>query len=496
MRGRIVAKLAQLRERRVETFGSHAHGYALAGPLDEAEVRVLEQQHGIELPASYRAFLREVGASGAGPYYGLLPPARWGAALYGDVAMPDFASRACAWWPDARGAVARDEFDRVAGTLDEPFQGAITIADQGCAYYALLVTAGPARGRVMYVSLDGGAPFFPADVDFIAWYERWLDELLAGFRHFWYGTSMPGTEATFVAAARDADPKRRLDALGAMAQLPSLSPDSLAIIALRVRDDDAPVRAQALHLVKHRKLASSIEVHVRRALADVDPAVRRFALQSLIEANLDWHTAAFRAATDADETVASAAIRELEKAKALTDDALLPLLAAPATRLAAHYAARSVPSQRLFDAALAQRRADGDDQYNTVLHTLLAQVRLDAVDAQSREIVLDLLLAQLAAATGPEPQTIVINGLRAVARHTDACTPRALAALVELLGHAEPFFRFEACAALGELGQAAADALPALRALVEDAAMPRAKSQSTAWSVGENARRAIAKIEG
>jgi len=484
MRGRIVAKLAHLRERRVESFGSHAHGHALASPLDEAEVRVLEQQHGVELPASYRAFLREVGASGAGPYYGLLPPTRWANALYGDVAMTDYAARPCPFTP----GVTRTDFDRIAATLDEPFQGAIAIADQGCAYYATLVTAGAARGRVMYVSLDGGAPFFPADIDFLSWYERWLDELVAGFRHFWYGTNMPGTEATFVAAARDPDPARRLDALGAMAQLPSLAPDTQAIIALRVRDDDAAVRAQALDLVKHRQLAAAIEVHVRRALDDTDGAVRMTALQALIAANLDWRAAARRATTDADGKVASAAIRELEKVKALTEDDLLPLLASPAHQ-AAQYAARSVGSQRLFDAALAQLRADRDDAYNSLLNTLLAQVRMDAVDEPSREVVLVLLLERIAAATGPEPETLAIYGLGSLAKRSE----RALAALVELLAHREPFFRWEAATALGNLG--VTEVIPALRAILGDAAMPRSKSRSTAWNVGEAARRAIAKIE-
>ncbi|MDQ3337781.1 MAG: SMI1/KNR4 family protein [Myxococcota bacterium] len=456
-------------------------------PLEEVEVRVLEQQHRIELPEPYRAFLREVGASGAGPYYGLLPPARWADALYGDVEMLDFAARPCMWTPEG----SRD-FDALAKDLDEPFQGAIAIADQGCAYYAMLVVTGSARGRVMYVSLDGGAPFFPAET-FLDWYERWLDELLAGFTHFWYGTNMPGTEATFAAAARDVNPARRLDALRAMAQLPALSPDTRAIIALRVRDDDAAVRAQAMNLVKHRKLAPSLEVHVRRALADTDASVRQLALQALVEAKLDWHAAAVRAFVDPEPTVASNAIRELERAKALTEDDLLPLIANTKTRQAAHYAARTVPSQRIFDATVEQLRASGDDKYSSLLHTLLAQVRLDAVDAPRRATVLDMLATRLATTTDDEPDTIAIYGLGAIAKRPDELGARAVRVLVDLLAHRAPFFRFEAAAVLGDV--AGPNVLPALRAILDDPAMPRAKTRSTSWSVGESARRATAKIE-
>ena len=38
-------------------------------------------------------------------------------------------------------------------------------------------------------------------------------------------------------------------------------------------------------------------------------------------------------------------------------------------------------------------------------------------------------------------------------------------------------------------------ALPALRALASDTSMPTAPGRSTAWSVAENARKAIAAIE-
>lgn len=486
MRGWIVGKLAQLREHRVETFGSHAHGYALGRPLDDDELRVLEAHHRITLPTGYRAFLRDVAASGAGPYYGLLAPESWDVALYGDIAMPDFARRECPWTPN----ITKSEFEAIAKTMDEPFQGAIAIANQGCAYYAMLVVTGPARGRVMYVNLDGGAPFFPDDIDFLAWYERWVDELLAGYHHDWFGFAMPGTEATFIAAATSPDAKRRLSALQAMAQLPSLTPDACAAIALRVRDDDDTVRAQALSLVKHRKLAATIEIHVRRALADRAPTVRECALQALVEANLDWRPAAVAALADPDRRVASSALRELEKVRALTADALLPLLALPATRIAAHYAARQVPSQAIFDVALAQLRDTGDDSNETLLHTLLAQVRLDAVDPARRSLVLQVIIDKLAVATGPDPKRLAIFGLGTLARYPDGAA--ALAALVALLAHPVPFFRYDACDALGDAG--ASSAIPALEAIATDDTKPRTKQQGSARSVGANALRAIAKL--
>jgi HEAT repeat protein len=108
-------------------------------------------------------------------------------------------------------------------------------------------------------------------------------------------------------------------------------------------------------------------------------------------------------------------------------------------------------------------------------------------------VVLEMLVTRLATTTGDEPETLAIYGLGAVAKCADEVGARAVRALVDLLAHRAPFFRFEAAAVLGDV--AGPDVLPALRAIVDDPALPRAKSRSTAWSVGENARRAIAKIE-
>jgi hypothetical protein len=483
---RILDKLAAVRERRIETFGSNGR-YALSPSLTEAEVRALERRHGIELPEAFRAFVTQVGACGAGPYYGIVPPERWNHALYGDVAMPDFAARPCVWTAD----LPRDDptWNRVSAGMDEPFQGSIVIADQGCAYCATLVVTGRERGRVMYINLDGGVPFFPENPDFLSWYERWLDELLWGFRHFWYGTAMPGNEDTLARVAGTPDSPRRLDALRAMHQLPSLRSDTQAIVASRIRDDDPAVRAAALGVAAKFALTGPVEVRVRGALTDDSPAVRLAALRARIAAGGAWHDDARRALGDAPE-VAVAALQELDKAKLLTVDELLPLIASPVRAVldTALFAARTIPSERVFDAVLALIDAGSDDPHSLLLLAVLAQIRLGTVDGARRDIALGLVLARLAAASGPEPPTAAIYGLGAfVATH-----PRAQEALIELTGHVEPFYRYEAAAVLGDVGDTWA--LPALRALTTDKQMPRAPNRSTAWSVGENARRAISRI--
>lgn len=51
--------------------------FAITG-RDRQQVVAAEQQHGIDSPEVYRSFLLEVGARGAGPFYGLFPLAKEG----------------------------------------------------------------------------------------------------------------------------------------------------------------------------------------------------------------------------------------------------------------------------------------------------------------------------------------------------------------------------------------------------------------------------------
>lgn len=484
---RILGKLELVRDKRIATFGSESHGYSLAPPLSEAAVAAFEAKLGVTLPDEYRLFVGQAGAAGAGPYYGLLSAERWGDALYADVEMPDYATKDCVWTP----GMTRDEdtFEKIRGGMHEPFQGAITTADQGCAHYVMLVTTGPARGRIMYVSMDGGVPFFPDNPGFLSWYERWLDELLWGYEHFWFGTQMPGDEAALAAAAKTDNP-HRLDALYALQQVKTLAPETCEVVALRVRDDDPKVRSAALHLAKKKGLVPAIESHVRAALTHPIAAVRQNAFEALVDSRLAWEDDARRLIGDPEIDVAHAAARALYTAKLLTEAELLACLASPnpEMRRDAFEWANTLCTTAIFDAVYAQPQATPIERFDRRLNALLAHVRQNAIDAPRRARVFTAVKDLLAATNGARLPYAVITGLRLFAPHE----PEALELLIGLLRHPEAFHRWDAAAALGELGDA--DALMGLQAIVDDPAMPRADGCSTAWSVGVSAQKAIAKI--
>ncbi|GGY16076.1 hypothetical protein GCM10010299_21010 [Streptomyces tanashiensis] len=49
------------------------HQFRLGPRISASEAGAFEAEHRLVLPAAYRAFLIELGGSGAGPFYGLLP---------------------------------------------------------------------------------------------------------------------------------------------------------------------------------------------------------------------------------------------------------------------------------------------------------------------------------------------------------------------------------------------------------------------------------------
>lgn len=183
---RIREKLARIRERRVlgASFGDDDHCYRLGPPLSEEDLLAFESEHGIRLPEEYRCFLALVGNGGAGPGYGLRPLARWSEADVGTLSKPflmpvdavwDRAEGEDVWLQELGGPDWEDEYNRGAWS---PFDGLLTLFHHGCSGYTMLVVTGPGRGR-MCVVYELLPPQWIDARDFFAYYESWLDQVLA-----------------------------------------------------------------------------------------------------------------------------------------------------------------------------------------------------------------------------------------------------------------------------------------------------------------------------
>jgi hypothetical protein len=186
-----------------EVFGADTHRYDLAPPLPEETIAAFERDHRIALPIEYRAFLAHVGASGAGPYYGLSklcprheafePPPPWpdepadaGADddHDADAAPPEARPRA----PDParpfrlqglyppRSDASRPQHHEPLPAGADPLDGALHLAEHGCSYLSFLVLDGVHAGEVWDDYRAGDGSIGPTGLGFLAWYERWLAE--------------------------------------------------------------------------------------------------------------------------------------------------------------------------------------------------------------------------------------------------------------------------------------------------------------------------------
>lgn len=166
------------------------HHYRPNPVLDEQAIVAFERRHNVRLPEDYRAFLLHVGNGGAGPFCGVLPLELWNQSV-GDIAAR--VPRPLKGFLSSLSPLSIRKPLQSEWTCDLPphewhvFQGAITLGHQGSTFYTLLIVAGESRGRVVYVDTNGQPPYFVRNTDFLSWYERWLDETLAGKNMFWFG---------------------------------------------------------------------------------------------------------------------------------------------------------------------------------------------------------------------------------------------------------------------------------------------------------------------
>lgn len=145
-------------------FGARHHRWQLAPPLGELEVLAFEKAHRGVLPASYRRWLMETGASGAGPGNGFFGPGTWSTGgepepskkRYGSLRTP---------FPYSEAATGH------RGKL----QGVLPLVDLGCGTLALLVTAGPLAGKIWVDDRLNQGGLRPEDgLDFDGWVQAWL----------------------------------------------------------------------------------------------------------------------------------------------------------------------------------------------------------------------------------------------------------------------------------------------------------------------------------
>jgi hypothetical protein len=284
---RIAEKLARLRaegwRQHTDQLGVEAHRFIMNDPMSESAIGDFEERHGITLPSGYREFLLTIGNGGAGPYYGILPLSQWCRHVGVDPTPTDHLAREN---PLPVGFRRTEEWPTDLGIDEEDaFLGTLCICPLGCESYGLLVVSGPHRGRVLYVDLEYPnpppsflpPPFFVPDTSFLAWYERWLDETLAGLEVLGFGWGPGGSEPDLIALlGSNAPDPDRATAARELGRRRTPSTEVVEALTAATKDPVPAVQAAALLALRHSpeaagRLAPSLlksgSEEVRRAAA-------------------------------------------------------------------------------------------------------------------------------------------------------------------------------------------------------------------------------------
>ena len=244
-------KLAKLADKKKTVFGAESHAYDIQPTVSLKKIKRFEEDYGVELPLCYAEFLLTVGNGGAGPFYGVYALEEG----VGDLCYTETESvlnRPCLLAPkmsdDDWRALTADLFadeelsdEEYEHECAKVFGGLLPIGTQGCTYVTALVLNGEYSGRVVNIDTDGSKPIFAFEANFLDWYERWLDEVIAGESGDWFGYQMGGAEEHLLDKYRYGDDDVvRVDCLEGLLYKKTLKPNSMVQVENFLAQETVP----------------------------------------------------------------------------------------------------------------------------------------------------------------------------------------------------------------------------------------------------------------
>lgn len=290
---RIRQKLDEVHSRNLgNEFGINHHHNKLNPPLSEEVILDFEQTHKIRLPECYRAFLRYLGNGGAGPIYGIYPLEKWHYDIEdfcydedGDEpSIPDdYLSLPCPLYPYIpESQTWQEEF----GGITKSFQGTLSLGTRGCSDVTLLIVSGKYTGKVVYANVEHESviPYLSPEPDFLAWYERWLDQLLQGYDMHLFGYGPCGGEDVYFRILDDPNehPEYRAEAALAFYNLPKLSSTAQERLVSYLKHPLVGVRSGILWSIKKHRLSQHSEA-CAELLNDPEENIQVQAIRTIME---------------------------------------------------------------------------------------------------------------------------------------------------------------------------------------------------------------------
>jgi len=113
-------------------------------------------------------------------------------------------------------------------------------------------------------------PYVLEDADFLAWYERWLDEAVAGYDVGFFGERLPLQEPELLTVlTEDPSPERRARAGESLLMLPTTSDTAWdALVGSMTDDPDPTVRAELWELLRRKRRNHPEQLDIAEAIAE------------------------------------------------------------------------------------------------------------------------------------------------------------------------------------------------------------------------------------
>ena len=294
---RVIDKLNSVRTAppKHEVFGSSSHKYRLFPVETEANLAALEEKENFVFPDALKAFFLLIGSGpnkrgshlqgGAGPFYGI-------AAASICYAMFDQNRSTCHFYPGMGQAAWEEKIEQFDSDADL-FTGMLAFGTQGCSFDNAIVLDGEFAGRVVYIDHERGmTPIFCSDANFLDWYERWLDEILAGYDLHSFGEwptgHQPELRTSLEQAIESSDDAAALRALNGFHKFRVLDEQSRDLLRTLQRSDNGPVRALALHFLLKFDANASTAFAVRELSSGGE--ARHETLSSLQQNNVELNS--------------------------------------------------------------------------------------------------------------------------------------------------------------------------------------------------------------
>ena len=208
-------KLSELKalDKNYRIFGADTHKYILNDTLSEAEIIEFEKNFNIKLPEGYSDFIQFIGNGGAGPFYGLQSLT---SALHQNLDAPDDDQLndiskpfpyTDVWNPINELSAVYDKLNKAQedGNADNETAawnereklisdeknnyGRLNLCNYGCGVAIFMVVNGAEYGNIWMdarINDDGIYPFNEFGncerIDFLNFYEAWLDESIDEIR--------------------------------------------------------------------------------------------------------------------------------------------------------------------------------------------------------------------------------------------------------------------------------------------------------------------------